>query len=81
MIFLINDDVACLEVKFIRRWILSHGFWITDFKDYWISRIMDNTADLKVSILEMGPFGMMFRRCDFRIGYYDSDFHFDVFRK
>jgi hypothetical protein len=41
---------------------------------------MDNTADLKVSILEMGPFGMMFRRCDFRIGYYDSDFHFDVFR-
>jgi hypothetical protein len=41
---------------------------------------MDNVADLKVSILEMGPFGMMFRRCDFRIGYYDSDIHFDVFR-
>jgi hypothetical protein len=42
---------------------------------------MDNVADLKVSILKMGPFGMMFRRCDFRKGYYESDFHFDVFRK
>ena len=46
MIFLINDDVACLILR----------------------------------VKEMGPFGMMFRRCNFRIGQYDSDFHFDVFR-
>ena len=43
--------------------------------------INDDVAGLILRVKGMGPFGMMFRRCDFRIGYYDSDFHFDVFRK
>ena len=40
----------------------------------------DDVAGLIWWISEMCLSGMVFRRCDFRIGYYDSDFHFDVFR-
>ena len=45
MIFLINDDVAGLGVKFISRWIISHGFWIRIF------RINDDVAGLGVKFI------------------------------
>ena len=42
--------------------------------------INDDVAGLIWWIFEMCPIGEIFRRCDFHIGCYDSDFHFDVFR-
>ena len=56
-IFRITDDVAGLEVKFIRRWILSHGFWIRIFR---IFRITDDFAGLIFRVKGMGAYILHF---------------------